>query len=604
MVRVLIFAFDDYQICTSFDEPGIFQYGWGRSVVDFAQNGIGTVSYDSETSSYITTFSGGIGIPLNATQWTNLATGLQYGPGGWIFYNHNPSWQNCAGYIYSPAPVCIAQKWAETKMPFPSENFFRPAGLDRFAYDENNVYSISASSGGVLGVGSTVTLETTFDCASASLSSTSGLWGGPAVGGFYEIALAIGNVITLGTLVYTVPSDWASGSYIYDFGTDTATSDGAYTFGLLRFSTGSGDPRAILGRASISAVAEYDSEADVTELTTDTLTTLGLLQTGNDMVDIYDATMTLLSSNQAVTRIDDTHFTVPVAHSAVTSAAWIMSHGAPHYYWNDQYPKGDYVYTDWTLWPRQVCEPQRINAIAETCAESDGCSGCPSTETVYNFPISTFTQTAECLPFTPCQPAGICISPSAEDFANGKTFGFSTINFDEQYGSGWQAQIQQVMYDLYYQQPHYPAQGSSCTPAPFQWIADDGSCEVPGSGPPKVLYFPHAAMVECRITLPDNGGAGGDESAPALPSLGTCCGVQQIVIGWSSAASVIAGATETCSGTPGTDCYPGNTLLPPGANGLGASSFNVWNLWSNLCQCVQENGSFAGQYQNEVIGCS
>ena len=65
-------------------------------------------------------------------------------------------------------------------------------------------------------------------------------------------------------------------------------------------------------------------------------------------MDVFDQTMSSLASNVAVTRIDVTHFTIPVGVTSQTNAAWLMSHGAPNFAWDDHSPKGDYVYNDFT----------------------------------------------------------------------------------------------------------------------------------------------------------------------------------------------------------------------------------------------------------------
>lgn len=555
------FYAQDWQSCVEDDGHTIlgYQMGWGQ----FNNTALG------------------LSIPLSATHWTSNQMVWGLPPGAWIFYNLNPSWVSCGEANFASAPTLIAQKWAETKMGFASQNFFRPAGADRFIYDEENVYAIETITG--TGTGATVTLQTCDECSNPGLSSAPGLWGGPAVGGFYEIAsISGGNVLTIGSLVYNIPSDWSS-----------ASGDDAYCFGKLRWSTGSGDPPAILGRVGVSSVAAYMGGGSVSELTTDTLTTLGMNPTTADNIDIYDINMNLLSGNQPVTRIDDTHFTVPISHTTIGAAAWIMAHGAPAYYWNDTLTKGDYVYTDWTWWPRLICEAERWNSFVASCPP-DGlldCT-CPSgTYDVYCNPFydpiagnfdDAFTQTAGCIPFNPCNPSVLCISPNGESFTNGVTYGFKTIYLDEIYGSGWQAEFQQVMTDLLYQTPHYPA-SNPCTPTPFQWLADTGGC-YPGDSDTQE-YYAHPPLVEARLTLPANGGPSSDLTAPSLPS--------GIVIGWASPAGI-----DSDCGSP-----PANTLFPPGSNGYGLSSIGAWEVWSGMCQCINSSGQFADQYENTVVGC-
>lgn len=546
------------------------------------------------------------GIPRTATHWTTNDLAWQLTGGAWVFYNLNTAWSTCTvsgGSATWPAgQVIIAQKWAETKMGFPSENFARPGGDDKFVYDETTVYTIDSITGS--GPGAQVKLQLCTSCdtpsgSSQPISSIAGLWGGPSVGGFYTLsALTGGDTVTLGTLVYNVPSDWKSAS-------DWGSGDTDFCFGRLRWATGtpSTDPPPILGRANISDASEYMGDPSTTELTTDSLTNLGMGISVQDSVDIYDKTMSLLSSNQPVTRIDDTHFTIPVGLVTVANAAWVASHGAAAYQWDDQYPKGDYVYNDFTYWPRLICEATRMNALNATCEADTALVGndcdCPAgAYTVYCFPFfnpfedepdvfdHAFTQTAGCVPFNPCSPAVLYITPNTENFQNGVKYSFPTaggILLDERYGSGWFAEFQQVVVDPLYQTPHYPASAiGGCDPTMpplFSWLMDDGGCTADNpDGSPAVEYFPHAPLVEARLTVP--GGA------PSLPP--------GIALGWASPAGL-------------TDCesVAADVLFPPGPNGYGLSApLPVWALWGLECGCVDASGRFADEYQNQVVGCN
>jgi hypothetical protein len=555
-------------------------------------NGSETVGYILGWGHLNNLYNFGVDVPRTATHWTTNDIAWQMTGGAWIFYNCNTAWSSCVtgGSGTWPAGAqLIAQKWAETKVPFPSQNFFRPAADDRFAYDESNVYTIASITGS--GMGAEIYLLDSAECSVESSLSPTGLWGGQSVGGFYEVT-GNGNPFTLGTLVYNVPSDWS-----------TESGDAAIAFGKLRWSTGdvSTDPPAILGRAGVTSVAEYEGSPSVTEITTGAIPTLGMNPSSADSVDIYDASMTHLAGNVPVTRIDDSHFTVNVDLSTIQNAAWIQSYGSPAYYWNDAYPKGDYVYTDWTYWPRLICEPQRINQIVADCSSDDTCD-CPSGGlTIYCFPFfnpvldeaddftHAFTQEAACLPFQPCNPSVLCISPNGESFENGTTYDFPTIYLDEQNGSGWYAEFQQVMVDVLYEGAHWPAQDligvdTTCVPATFQWLEDDGSCQVDTD---TVSYFAHGPLVEARLTLPDNGGSSHDEDAPGLPS--------GISLGWSSPA----GLTTDCE-SPASD-----VLFPPGPNGYGLQGpLPIWFIWAAECNCIQSAGTFADVYENQVAGCS
>ena len=538
------------------------------------------------------------GIPRTATHWTTNDLAWQFTGGAWVFYNLNTAWSECVtggSGTWPAGVVLIAQKWAETKVGFPSENFFRPAGDDKFAYDENHVYTIDTITGS--GPGAQVKLQLALSCdspngSSQPISSISGLWGGPSVNGFYELSsISGGDTVTLGTKVYDVPSNWMSAS---DWQGADESND---TFGRLRWSTGapSNDPPPILGRAAIANFGNYNGSNTVTELATGPLPDLGMGIANADHIDIFDNTMTVVASNLAVMRIDDTHFTVNANAGSLTNAAWIMSHDAPNFSWDDQYPKGDYVYHDWTYWPRLICEAVRFNTLVNSC-NSSNCS-CPNESyTKYCFPFfnavednagvfdHAFTQDANCVPFSPCNPSVLCISPNDESFAVGATYGFpnaGSLYLDEQYGSGWFSEFQQVIVDPLWQTPHFPAsQIGNCNASnnAFEWTMDDGFCQEDSGGNAAIEYYPLSPLVEARLEVP--GGA------PSLPN--------GITLGWESPA-----------GLTNCNAVPSDTLFPPGPIGYGLSAPQpIWSIWSLECQCADARGRFSDAYENEVIGCS
>lgn len=534
------FYYLDYQSCNPGSGTIGYFYGWGQ------------------------TNYGQMGIPRNATHWSPNTYGWQFGSGAWIFYNHNPSWGGCNdgenAYTFPPAPVCVAQKWAEIKLPCLSQNFARPAGADKFAYDETQVYTIQTVTGA--GPGAVVQLAACETCITGVNDppiNPIGLWGGPSVGGFYEITGT--NPVTLGNLIYAVPSDWQSASCASE-----APCDTNYAFGLLRWP----NSPAILGRVGVTA-----ANTGPVELTTASpITTLGLGQTAYfaDQIDIYDSKMNLLASGITVTRVDDSHFTVPVAYSDVKNAAYICSAGQ-QYWWNDNQQKGDFVYTDWTRWPRQVCEAQRWNSLIGGCDPTNcACPGGP--QPLYEYDITGFTQSPNCIPFSPYAPSVIYITPNGETSANSVTYGFPTIQFDEEWGSGWQAEIQQQMQDLLYQSPHYPASpAAECSPAPFAWEMDNGSCQ---PSVPHVVYFAGAPFVEARTSVP--------AGFPGLPPGAT--------IGWQSPVGILQGQPT-----------PADALFPPPSNGFGLATTTVWAIWKNKCACIAGEGVFYQEYQQQTTGC-
>jgi hypothetical protein len=248
-----------------------------------------------------------------------------------------------------------------------------------------------------------------------------------------------------------------------------------------------------------------------------------------------------------------------------------------------------------------IKEATRWNTLVSSC-DPFNCS-CPSgTETIYCFPFynpvadspgvftHAFTQTAACVPFTNCAPSVLCISPNGEVFANGHTWPFpgsSAVLLDEEYGSGWYAEFQQVMVDLLYQVPHFTTeQGASCSSGAFAWEMDDGGCQA-DSG--TIHYFPYAPLVEARLTVP--------AGALALPT--------GIAIGWTTPAGIVTPCPPVTDANSPDGNESGEILIPPGANGYGLSGPQlIWSIWGLECGCIDGSGRFADTYRNQVIGCT
>jgi hypothetical protein len=148
------------------------------------------------------------------------------------------------------------------------------------------------------------------------------------------------------------------------------------------------------------------------------------------------------------------------------------------------------------------------------------------------------------------------------------TYGFADIDLDELYGSGWQADFQQVMADLFWQPPHVPA-SSPCASEVTAWTEDDGSCE---GDTDTNTFYPHRPLVEARLTVP--------AGAPALPS--------GITIGWAS---------------PVTDPSSREALFPAPSNGPGLGGPVPWSIWQDECNCISAEGRFAETYENQVVDC-
>jgi len=297
--------------------------------------------------------------------------------------------------------------------------------------------------------------------------------------------------------------------------------------------------------------------------------------THQEQIDFYDANMNPLATSVAATRVDDSSFSILTP----SSLARFVTIAGQKYYWNDTAPKGDYAVLTFTSDNRSTGEALRLTGVldcdgAPVPAPTTNLGGGPVTQ-----PFANFTQTTGCLPFVPCAPKVVCISPNGETFPNGKTFPFpASFICDEQYGSKWWGIVQSTMTDLFWQTPHHPCNTKPCA----QWKQDDGGCHddsvedgiefacpgddgYTGESSPPIYYYAFPPQVETRLTLPCNYGPAQNECPPALPD--------DIQLGWLSPVT----------NTTGDIALPPN---PPGANGLNGAPMDAsttWDFHSLLC---------------------
>jgi hypothetical protein len=195
---------------------------------------------------------------------------------------------------------------------------------------------------------------------------------------------------------------------------------------------------------------------------------------------------------------------------------------------------------------------------------------------------SDFTQIEDCIPFDPCNPSVVCISPNGEVFPNGATYDFPTgIQLDQRYGTQWQAVPTQVSADLLWQKPHHPPLSYNeylDDYSDYAWVEDDGNCkedETNEYGGATKKYYPHAPMVEARNSLPTNGGLLQNETAPALP--------EGVIIGFLSPA----------------DNTGADVITAPGLGSAGA-----WRFYESACGCINNDGRFFEEYSNFMRFCN
>jgi len=230
------FSFQDVQGCCYTDPEteskswDWYQVGWGMNVSTF------------NTAT-------GCQLPLNSTQWNNWLEAVNKPIGAWIFYADLGQYvgDGCAGLTSSSAgdsSSLIACKYAEALEAWNSQNFALPAGDMKYWFDETKVYCATNTSG--TGEGSNWALiDPVTGTAPPDSIDFSGLWGGPIVGGFYSGNLYVSGIITLGTKIRDLPSNWASKSEVTS---GVGGNDSDSCFGKLRFP----DCPALLGRIAIT----------------------------------------------------------------------------------------------------------------------------------------------------------------------------------------------------------------------------------------------------------------------------------------------------------------------------------------------------------------
>ncbi len=512
-------------------------------------------------------------VPRCATHWTqnNAAHDLPHG----------------AFQIYSAGTgELIMQKWAEIKIPRPSQNFFGPCGAQRYelkathtscvqnAVNDPPLITVSEGEGSRFEAGDDVIY-----------------WTGDGTGGAhaaeYIVESVVGDDVQLSTKVANVPALWNGGPLL----------------GVLRWASDEVWP--ICGRVPISSIFENRDEDDLPDgtLTVNLATPTPFLRTG-DTVDFTrsDATHPEIvgyGDVPIISVVDDRTFVVAretfsgLGPDELPTATHLKSHGAPGYWWYDVKPKGDFIFAKWGYnWRDISIDPAlRANQAANFMPQA----------------VNEFFATTDCVPFTPCWPQVMAITPnhgelddaSVDDFPNGTVYGFDSLTLDGRYGSQWQAIVQQVMDDIYWVAPIKPCSDpdddlfgdtSKCG-----WKEDDGGCAHDtclgiGEDGDGDLIYAHRPIVEARAAMPVPWQG---DSAPTLPN--------GIHIGYATLDELEAGEGQK------------PVLLPPGPVGSQLDRLNQpnptmpqwcpWNFYVTQQGCVCAGGRFAAEYILDGVIC-
>lgn len=422
-------------------------------------------------------------LPKTAMRWMNNDQ-AQYDPGAYREGAATPPGNYPQAFMNQNGDGIVGGAYVRATQPWPSVNYARPCGPDKYAVDQPTVCCITTNAAPVF------TVDVTGN-AIAPLTA-----GGLAANdyvlvendGIYQISSITGGgpwTINCGARIDTLPTG-------YVMSPDT---DGSDHIGRLRWPTSSG----ICGRA---AIATSFAGGTVTITPSSSLPYLRIDPTTNTiLVDIYDGSMTLLQSSAALTRVSDTSFTC--THAAMPTAAFMTGAGVDWTKFNST-PRRTAVYLEWAF-------DQRAGALptppATWYAGIYGCTGgsvtqftyaagaCPSVVGIVPYVSPVIDRTGP-IGRAGSSPSGV---PSSS-FSNQVMFGFPAVfRFDGSYGSHWQAAIETTMVDPFWQEPFKP----NCGGLIFNWVEDNGNGNAnDDTSYPKLHFFAHHPWVEAASIVP------------------------------------------------------------------------------------------------------
>jgi len=397
-------------------------------------------------------------------------------------------------------------KYVETKEFIPSVNFARPGGSDKFAIDNPTACWIKEAD------------ESDPDAIIFRVRSTQGanepdivdginvgdfiIVTGDTAPGIYQIASITGPSseddggglmrdiydVTVGPKLDDLPS-----GFIYD----DARDEDDY-LGALRWWTAPG----LMGRAACTIPP---GTAGVITITTSAAQPY--LRSG-EVVDVCDASMSVLAASVTVERTSDTTWTA--THADISGAAYLVPHRlhdgttpGTKYYFNDAKSKRSFVQFNWEFNLRGVAQ-------AAPPAWYEGVEGC-----------TTMNLAETCVEFSPCHPAIVGIVPSGSGVDSFEVQELSdmptTFPFDATYGALWLGQIQTAMNDPFWQTPFAPDAEALGTVTTLSWRQDDGSGMIDTiEGTVLIKYYAFPTQVEALSVPPSTYGPGSNEAPPTL----------------------------------------------------------------------------------------
>ena len=484
----------------------------------------------------------------------------------------------------SPQGRLVLGKYCQAVQKWPSVNFGRPCGLDRYAVDQTTVMGVASVTAGVYTVfqtGRSTNNQPAF-IAKAPLAS------GGLQNGYYIMVegvgvLQIATITAIGNDAKGRPN-WTiapTGAGVLDtpptgyaFSDPAQRTDGYTHLGKLRWPTAPG----ICGRATVTP--SYNSGAG-----TVTLTNVGAFKcyrkstaANLDDLKVYDASMTLLDTitGSGITRTDDA---VTFTHAAMPTAAYVVVSG---YDWTkyDSSSKQTGVHIGWGFDQRAAAlatgsQPAWLNGSG--AGTGTGIVGC--LDSGYSIGQFNYGGTMSCPAIVGIVPAG-----SPENFGAGQVlFDFPSVPVDSVYGAHSQSYIGLTMEDPFAQAPFKPDcdYDPTASPAcPWTWAEDDGS-----------------GKLDCVYG-----------SCPGITYSGSCAGKLQVAYyAMLPMVEALSTVPAGCSLPSGVTLFydPANKFSPPQyPNGipLGSAVTSDWGVADRCCSNIAGSGRFSATYAT-FISC-
>lgn len=412
-------------------------------------------------------------------------------------------------FINAGGGVITGAKYVEAAFRWPAVNYGRPCGPDRYAVDQATVCYVTSGScaAGTLEV--KATQGVTFSLAVNDYIASDGE-------GFYKLTgvtdLGGGTwQLTVGAKIEDLPTGWSMASAPVD----AALVPSAQYVGRLRWvnfvRNGStlSMPSPICGRSACTTA--YAGGTVTVTFSDDQPNLRKDVTTGKVVVDLWNAAHKVkVAAAVELTRVSDTVFTY--AAGSDPGAAWATG---KDYTWTDfdETPQHTGIKLEYTF-------SNRLTQAGETAPDwFDGVAGCltgDATEFIYNLGqcramvgivphYDTLIDTGDSFPvMDDIIGGGVC---PVEDFKNQTIFATpESISADDKYGYHWQAEVNMVMPDPFFQTPFTPDGGIDHGTDTMSMTADDGSGQATTlTGETSIHYaviYAHPRWVEAKKTPP------------------------------------------------------------------------------------------------------